>query len=258
MAKWTAFPHLGDYQWDTASLKKQWARLHRGDCEPLPQDAAVLAAWVLFHNGEFQKAAEAGGKAGGAGLTVANKATAIYANYLESKEKTKLDLFMQVAEQAQAQQADEPGNANAWYWQAYALGRYSQGISVAKALAQGLGGKVKAALEQAIALQPKHADAHIALGTFHAEVIDKVGSLIGGMTYGAKKDTGLKLFQAAIKLNPTSAIAMVEYANGMVMLDGDKKMKEATKLYEQAAACEPLDAMERLDVDMAREELDDE
>ena len=258
MAKWTAFPHTGDYSWDAASLKKQWARLHRGDCEPLPKDAAVLAAWVLFHNGEFQKAAEAGAKAGGSGITVANKATAIHANYLEAKEKAKLDLFMQVAEQAEAQQAAEPDNPNAWYWQAYALGRYSQGISVAKALAQGLGGKVKAALERTIALEPKHADAHIALGTFHAEVIDKVGSLIGGMTYGAKKDTGLKLFQAAIKLNPTSAIAKVEYANGLVMLEGDKKMKEATQLYEEAAACEPLDAMERLDVDMAREELEDE
>jgi tetratricopeptide (TPR) repeat protein len=258
MAKWTAFPHTGDYSWDAASLKKQWARLHRGDCEPQPKDAAVLAAWVLFHNGEFQKAAEAGAKAGGGGITVANKATAIYANYLEAKEKAKLDLFMQVAEQAEAQQAAEPDNPNAWYWQAYALGRYSQGISVAKALAQGLGGKVKAALERTIELEPKHADAHVALGTFHAEVIDKVGSLIGGMTYGAKKDTGLKLFQAAIKLNPTSAIAKVEYANGLVMLEGDKRMKEATQLYEEAAACEPLDAMERLDVDMAREELEDE
>ena len=35
---------------------------------------------------------------------------------------------------------------------------------------------------------------------------------------------------------------MVEYANGLVMLEGDKRMKEATKLYEDAAACEPLDA----------------
>ena len=88
-------------------------------------------------------------------------------------------------------------------------------------------------------------------------MIDKVGSLIGGMTYGAKKDQGLSLFREALKLNPTSAIAMVEYANGMVMLEGDKKMKEATKLYEQAAASQPLDAMERLDVEMAKAELED-
>ncbi len=257
MAKWTAFPHdADDYSYDTAALKKSWARLHAGDAEPLPSDAKVLAAWALFHAGEFQKAAEAGLKAGGAGITVANKAQAIYANYLEKSERTKLELFMEVAERAEAQIAAEPKNANAHYFMAYALGRYSQGISITKALAQGLGGKVKSALETAIKLAPKHADAHIALGAFHAEVIDKVGSLLG-RTQGASKDTGLAMFKTALKLNPTSAIAMVEYANGLVMLEGDKKMKDAEKLYADAAACEPKDAMERLDVEMAKAELED-
>jgi len=258
MARWTPFPHdAADYTYDTAALKKHWARLHAGDAEPLPSDAKVLAAWALFHAGEFQKAVEAGLKAGGGGITAANKAQAIYANYLEKSEKTKLALFMEVAERAEAQLAGDPKNANAYYFMAYALGRYSQGISIAKALAQGLGSKVKHALEQAIKLQPKHADAHIALAAFHAEVIDKVGSLIGGMTYGAKKDIGLALYKDALKLNPGSAIAMIEYANGLVMLEGDKRMAEATKLYEQAAASKPMDACERLDVEMAKAELED-
>ena len=257
MAKWTAFPHdTAGYTYDAAALKKNWARLHAGDAEPLPSDAKVLAAWILFHAGEFQKAAEAGLKAGEAGITVANKAQAIYANYLEKSEKTKLTMFMEVAERAEAQIAADSKNANAYYFMAYALGRYSQGISVAKALAQGLGSKVKAALETAIKLAPKHADAHIALGAFHAEVIDKVGSLLA-RTQGASKDAGLSMFKTALKLNPTSAIAMVEYANGLVMLEGEKKMKEATKLYEDAAACTPMDAMERLDVEMAKAELED-
>jgi len=255
MAKWTPFPHAGQYQYDAAQLKKHWARLHTGDAEPLPKDAKVLQAWAHFHNGEFQEAAQAGLAAGGSGVTAANKATAIYANYLEKKEKTRLELFMQVAEQAQAQAEKDPDNANAWYWNAYALGRYSQGISVAKALAQGLGSKIRGSLEKAIALAPAHADAHIALGAFHAEVIDKVGALIGGMTYGAKKDKGLKLFQEALRLNPDSAIAMIEYANALVMLEGDRKMREATALYEKAAASKPQDAMEQLDVDLARAEL---
>jgi tetratricopeptide (TPR) repeat protein len=255
MAKWTAFPYeLVDL--DAAAVKKQWARLHAGDAEPLPKDAKVLDAWVLFHRGEFQKAHDAGLKAGGAGITVANKAQSIYANYIEKSEKTRLAMFQEISERAEAQQAAEPKNPNAWYWQAYALGRYGQGISVAKALAQGLGAKVKGALETTIKLAPKHADAHIALGTFHAEVIDKVGSLLG-KTQGADKATGLKLFQQALKLNPTSAIAMVEYANGLVMLEGDKRMKEAEKLYADAAACTPADAMETLDIEMARAELED-
>ena len=257
MAKWTAFPHdKSDYTYDAAALKKNWARLHAGDAEALPKDDKVLAAWALFHAGEFQKATEAGLKAGGAGITVANRAQSIYANYLEKSEKTKLELFMEVAQRAEAQAAEDPKNANAHYFLAYALGRYSQGISVAKALAQGLGGKVKGALETAIKLQPKHADAHIALGAFHAEVIDKVGSLLG-RTQGASKDTGLAMYKQALKLNPTSAIAMIEYANGLVMLEGDKKVKEAEKLYADAAACTPMDAMERLDVEMAKAELED-
>ncbi len=257
MAKWTAFPYdNAAYNYELAALKKHWARLHAGDAEPWPKDAAVQEAWRLFHAGEFQQAFEAGLAAGGAGITVANKAQAIYANYLEKKEKAKLEMFLAVAERAEAQQAEEPKNPNAWYWQAYAIGRYGQGISVAKALTQGLGSKVKHALEQTIALQPKHADAHIALGAFHAEVIDKVGKLLG-KTQGADAATGLKLFEQALKLNPSSAIAMIERANGLVMLEGDKRMKEAEQLYAEAAACEPMDAMECLDVELAREELDE-
>ena len=256
MAKWTAFSHDNSpYVYDVAALKKKWARLHAGDAEPLPKDEKVLAAWALFHAGEFQKAYDAGLKAGGAGITVANKAQAIYANYLEKSEKTRLAMFQEVAERAEAQAAEDPKNASAHYWMAYALGRYSQGISVAKALAQGLGSKVKGALETTIKLSPKHADAHIALGAFHAEVIDKVGSLLG-RTQGASKDQGLAMYKQALKLNPGSAIAKIEYANGLVMLEGDKKMKEAEKLYAEAAEAEAADAMERLDVEAAKAELE--
>ncbi len=217
----------------------------------------MQAAWSLYHAGQFQKARDAALKAGDAGIVVANKAQSIYANYLETSEKAKLAMFLEVAERAEAQAKADPGLANAHYWQAYALGRYSQGISVAKALTQGLGTKVKSALEATNALAPRHADAHIALGAFHAEVIDKVGRLLG-KTQGADTATGLKMFKEALALNPDSAIARVEYANGLVMLEGDKRMKEAEQLYADAAECKPLDAMERLDVEMARAELEDE
>ena len=259
MAQWTAFPY-DLYDFDAAKLKKQWARLHVGDAEPLPKDAKLLDAWALLHAGEFQKAFDAGLKAASsgnsAGITLANQAQSIYANYRERSEKTKLAMFQEVMARAEAQTAAETKNPSAHYWLAYAIGRYSQSISVAKALSQGLGTKVKTALEATIKLAPQHADAHIALGAFHAEVIDKVGSLLG-KTQGASKATGLAMFQQALKLTPASAIAMVEYANGLVMLEGDKRMKDAEKLYADAAACTPADAMERLDVEMAKAELED-
>ena len=87
-------------------------------------------------------------------------------------------------------------------------------------------------------------------------MIDKVGKLLG-KTQGADTATGLRMFKQALALNPDSAIARVEYANGLVMLEGERRMKEAEALYAEAAAVEPADAMERLDVEMARAELEE-
>ena len=257
MARWTAFPFAGDYNFDAHSVKKEWTKLHAGDLEPLPQDTKLLEAWAHFHNGEFQKANASGLKLGLAGMNVAHKATCVYATYLEKQEARRLELFLEVAQRAEQQISQDTDNVNAYYWHAYALGRYSQGISVAKALAQGIGSRVKTNLETVIKRQPNHPDAHIALGTFHAEVIDKVGTLIGAMAYGAHRDTGMSLFAQALKLHMESAAGMIEYAHALLMLDGDKMMAEANRLYQLAARGNPLDAMERLDIEMARTELAD-
>jgi tetratricopeptide (TPR) repeat protein len=255
--KWAAFPHQDKaYVHDAAGLKKSWPRLHRGDCEPLPKDAGALDAWRHYHAGEFAAAVTAGRKAGGAAINVAVKAQMIYANYLEKSEKAKLALLEEAAGWAEARRHEAPKDANAHYLYAYVLGRYSQGISIAKALAQGYGGKIKDALTLALKLESKHADAHIAFGSYQAEIIDKVGGLMAAMTYGAKKDSALEHYQKALKLNPDSAIAHVEYANGLIMLFGKARMAEAEKLYREAAACKPADAMERLDVELARSELE--
>ena len=110
MAHWTAFPHDGaDYTFDAAALKKHWARLHAGDAEPLPdrrQGARRVEPCSMPANS--RKRPRPGSRRWrAAGITVANKAQSIYANYLEKSEKTKLALFMEVAERAEAQAAAE-------------------------------------------------------------------------------------------------------------------------------------------------------
>jgi tetratricopeptide (TPR) repeat protein len=254
--KWAKFPYSDKaYVHDAAALKKHWPRLHKGDCEPLPKDAAVLDAWAAFHAGDFARAVEAGTAAGGAGRNAAVKAQVVYGHYLEQSDKARLALFEEAAGWAEERRTEAPKDPNAHYFHAFALGRYSQGISVGKALAQGLGGKIKEALLAALKLQPKHADACIAYGAYQAEVIEKVGGLVAGMTYGAKKDSALEHFERAVKLFPEAAIARIEYANGLILLFGKSRIDEATQLYEAAAACKPADAMERLDVERAKAEL---
>ena len=283
MAKtaWNKFPKPDKaFDYAGATLKKAWPDLHRGDCEPFPDEAwvkkmiaaapkldpktppakaaeALQAAWRAYHAGDFASAVAQGEALGPLGYNVANKAANIYATYLETDDNRQLEIFQQSAARAEKLQAITKDLANAFYFHASALGRYGQGISVAKALAAGLGGKIKTSLEKALALAPDHAEAHIALGAYHAEVIAKVGALVGGLTYGASKDAAIKHFETARKLMPESAIARIEHANGLVGLFGKSKLAAATKLYEEAAAAKPREAMEYLDIESAKEELAD-
>ena len=255
--KWMASPHPAkEFTFPGDALKKAWPKLHRGDCEPYPRDTGAQEAWRLFHQGRFGDAVERGLDAGGAGITAANKAQAIYANGVETKDAARLAHFEQAMRRAEAQARDEPKNANAHYLYAYAAGRYSQRISVAKALAAGYGGRIRAALEAALKLAPKHADAHIALGTWHAEIIDKVGALVGRLTYGADAKAGEAHFRKALELAPDSPIARIEMANGLVMIHGKSRVAEAARLYAEAASMKPLDAMEWIDVALARAEIE--
>jgi tetratricopeptide (TPR) repeat protein len=280
-AQLKSFPYpAADYDFPGAALHKHWPRLHQGDCEPYP-DASKLkaliaahpalqppmpvgaaaetlqAAWRAYHHGEFREATRLGLSVGPIGHNVANKAANTYTTYLETAKQSRLATFLESARRAEQLQKHAPTLPNAWYLHAQALGRYAQGISVVKALAEGLGGKVKASLERTLALEPRHADAHIAFGAYHAEVIDKIGALVGGLTYGASTDAGVRHFQKALKLNPSSAIGRIEYADGLLAMFGESKMAQATRLYEEAAKCVPADAMERLDVELARAELAD-
>ena len=251
--KWNKFPYADKaFNLDDAGLKKHWARLHKGDLEPWPKGAAVRNAWRAYHAGDFQKAVELGNAAGGEGVNAAVKAQMIYANYLEKADKAKLALLEEAAAWADARRKAAPKDPNAHYYYSYALGRYSQGISIGAALTQGHATKVRDAQRTAIKLAPKHADAHIAHGSFHAEVVAKVGGLIAGMTYGAKKDEAISNFETALKLFPESAIARAEYANALTLLFGRNRQADVGRLFDEAAQCKPADAMERLDVELAK------
>lgn len=253
---WAPFPYPNaGFLHTRASLKDAWHGLHAGDVEPWPRKAGVVDAWIAFHAGEFERAEQEGVAAGWAGHAVANKASCVHAVYLEPSRTAKCARLQAVAERCERQQAEQPENPAAFYWHAYALGRYAQEISVIEALAQGIGGKVKTSLDTTLGLAPRHADAHVALGVYHAEVIDKTGTVFGRLGYGASRADAIAHFTAALKLNPGSAIARVEYARGLLMLDGRAGQEEAAALLRAAVASEPHDAMERLDIERARHEL---
>lgn len=257
MKKWNEFPYDADeYRFDSKALKKRWPQLHKGDCEPLPSDNGLLDAWAAFHAGEFERAVELAGDIGITAHAIANKATGIYANYLEEDEKRQLQLFQAAISRAEDAIEALPEDPNSHYFHAFNLGRYSQTTSVVKAVKQGYAGKIRASLERTLELEPDHAEAHTAMGLYHAEIIDKMGKLIGSMTYGASDSEALDHLETAVSLTPDSPIAHIEYANGLYLLYGDRRLDEVTDFYVKASEMTPRDAMEKLDVEYARSELE--
>jgi tetratricopeptide (TPR) repeat protein len=257
MHHWHKFPHDKEpFAFPGKQLQDAWDDLHLGDCEPFPADGELQEAWRCFHKGDFQDAVERADAIGLSAHAVANKATGIYATYLEIDQKRQIGCFKSAIERAERAIEAFPDDANSHYFHAFNLGRYSQSISVVKALKQGIGGKIQKSLNRALELQPRHAEAHTAMGMYHAEIIDKVGKLIGGVTYGASESSAMAHFEAALELTPMSPIANIEFGNGLYLLYGDRELDQVSDLYIKASEIEPNDAMEKLDVESALAELE--
>lgn len=271
---WADFPHPHDpFEYAGATLKKAWPKLHRGDREPWPdaeriaamdpdctdpagKAAALQQAWRDFHAGRFAEAVAGAERIGLLAHAVANKASGIYADYLEEDEATRIAIYRAGIARAEAAIERWPEDANAHYFHAFLLGRYSQSISVTKALAEGVAGKIRQSLDRALQLAPEHAEAWTASGLYHAEIIDKVGKLIGGMTYGASADRGLADCRKALELTPGAPIAHLEYGNALYLIHGDRRLDESNDAYAKAAAIQPIEAMQFLDAQYARDYLE--
>jgi tetratricopeptide (TPR) repeat protein len=266
-------------------LRERWSRLHQTDREPWPDAQAIgklakahssLAAsletrggatqmaealqdaWRAFHSGAFARAIAAGEKLGVLGAAVANKAAAVDSLYSKRGAPQLLEALESAVTRGEQAVAELPDHPNVHYTLALVLGRYSQRISILKALAAGLAGRVREHLERTLALEPRHAEAHLAFGLYHAEIVGKLGSLAAGLTYGATTSAAIGHFRQALGLAPSSPIVKMEYAHGLLLLDATRNLSEAQRLYAQAAACEPADEMERLDVARARRGLERE
>jgi tetratricopeptide (TPR) repeat protein len=279
--KWTAFPHdASAFSYAGPALKKAWAGLHGGDCAAYPDakwiaaeiadsaslkkilkgDAKAIAAelengWRAFHGGDFQAATKSGEALGAFGAALATKASGIYAAALCDDDAQKMALYQAGAERCEAAKLILNNDVNTHYFHAFALGRYSQCISITKALAQGLGGKIKTSLKAALELNPKHAEAHVAMAMYHAEIISKIGGMIGKLTYGASADEAIKHFETAVKLTPNAPVVHLEYGRGLLLLNAKKNADAAHAAFVAATKLKARDAMERLDIDAAGAEL---
>lgn len=271
---WAALPAGAAFDFSGDALKKAWKDLHAGDGETWPDrqraaallkaagkaapdldaDALALAlqeAWRAFHEGRFETAWNSGRALGAVGASVAIKAIGIHTAHRVEDVSERLARFEAATALAETAIAALPDEANSHYRRAFALGRYSQDISILKALKAGLAGKVRESLERSLALAPKHAEAHLAMAVYHAEIVAKVGGLVAGLTYGAKAAEAEKHLATALKLTPQAPVVHLEHGQVLLLLHGAKGEEAAAAAFEQAAKRKARDAMEWLDAHQA-------
>lgn len=244
-----------EFDFSGAALKKCWAELHRGNLEPFPGTARIRKAWQAYHEGRFGDAVRAGEKNGDECLLPAAFAATMYAHYLENNDEKKLGRFEHAVSLAERAASFDPDNANAHYILAVALGRYGQFISIVEALAKGIGPRIRDSVMQCLDMEPEHAEAHATLAAWHAEIVDKLGSMLAGLRFGAKRKLAEEHFDTAIELCPASPFSHIEKANGVLLMYGDDGEDEARELIETAVNIIPLDAIQALDIDRARNEF---
>lgn len=261
---WQATPTDFLCAFDTSVLKEKWEQLHAPDLMPWPEDMdwlesgqqqTLINGWIAYHQGNFANAWHTGQKLGPAGAALMAKAAAAYTDYVCDDESQAIDILKTTFDQASEHAQEWDDDPNALFAAALSGGRYSQKISIAKALAMGLGGQIKALLDQALALAEDHAEAHTASGLYHAEIINKIGATIGRLTYGASAKQALAHFDRSMELAGDVPITAIEYANGLLLLHGDKGAAQARELYAHAADCEALDSVQSFDKAWATAQL---
>lgn len=280
--KSTDRPSRGAYRYTPEKLKALWAQLHVTDREPWPGHTeiartahgtpeftawlreyggaqkladALQAAWSVFHAGDFAHAVELGAQLGALGACVANRAAAVESLYTRRGPQAIVKELLAAMQRGEEAVAMLPHHPNAHYTLALVLGRYSQRISILKAISDGIAARVKSHLDQALALEPRHAEAHVALGLYHAEIVHKLGGIVASFTHGVSASAAIEHLRRAVELAPRSPIVHMEYAYALQLLDAQRHRADAEQLYHEAAACEPLDAMEALDVERAKHGL---
>ena len=110
------------------------------------------------------------------------------------------------------------------------------------------------ALENALRLNPEIADAHLSLGTWHAEAVNS-GGFMARVLYGASKNGALTHYEKAIRLAPDEKVIYVQYAFGLLLLNETANRDHARELLEHAVKMPSRDAHDRLFHQMAIERL---
>ncbi len=190
---------------------------------------------TAYAEGRYLEAAQIAEKIGGAsGFALAANSLNIHAlHYAEKEEQSRLFLHaMGLAERAIE---IDPKSLRGRFELVRAMGKYAQGIGRVKAMTEKHAERIQEHLEVALSLDEGFADAHLALGSWHAGLIEAMGSFLAGFLYGANRKDAIFHIERALELNRDDIDIHYGSANGFLALGEQKYRKRAEVLLSRVA-----------------------
>lgn len=201
----------------------------------VPNSAAQSFEEALsaFLDGEYLKAAEIGEAAETSdSYAIAARALGVYGNFL-APDSERIAILERAISLAELAVSADSTNAEAHFQSAHVVGRYAENIGKMKALREGIAGHIRDFLETAIRLDPTHAEAHVALGGWHAEIA--AAGRIARWMYKGGLEEAIFHMERGLEIAPDSKVVLFEYGNRVADLDPDNGQARARVLLSRAA-----------------------
>ncbi|MCY4313011.1 MAG: hypothetical protein OXD44_04825 [Gammaproteobacteria bacterium] len=197
--------------------------------------ASLEEAGTAYAEGRYLEAAQIAEKIGGAsGFALAANSLNTHALYYAEKEEQS-GLFRHAMDLAERAVEIDPKSLRGHFELVRAMGKYAQGIGRIKAMSEKYAEQIREHLEIALSLDDNSADAHLALGSWHAGLIEVMGSFLAGVLFGANRKDAFFHIERALELDPDGIDTHYGSANGYLALGKRKYRKKAEGLLLRVA-----------------------
>lgn len=200
--------------------------------------ALAADAEALWREGRFAAAATAADQSGDP--TLASRAQLVAAAYEAPSKEQALRMIAEAKRNAEAALARNPRDADALVQHAIATGytaKLTRNLGLAK--------QSRAEMLRVTTLAPNMAEGWAAIGGWHGDAIADLGSMLAGITLGAKKAEAARGFETAMAKDPASPIYPAYYSFMLLRTDKSNAAR-VTSILENAAALRPRNGFEAL------------
>jgi len=199
--------------------------------------------FAVYVRGDYEQAARLG-EASHTGPGLAIAARAVLAD--EVLRDTPCLPCLERAESLSRQAvAADPHHAFGQVWLAVSLGYQARITGAVKARMKNAPAQSKAALDMAVADDPRNAFAVSALGGWHIEVVRGGGATMARLFYGARESTALSLFDRSVSLAPDNVAVRYQIGLSLAGFDPDKYHARIESELKAAVAAVPATAYEK-------------